>query len=89
MALAKPIVQFEMKEGRFSAQDASVYARPGDVSDFAGKILQLLDDPEQRAAMGRSGRARFETTLCWEHQRVSLLAAYARALGRKAPARSN
>ena len=82
MALAKPIVQFEMEEGRFSAQDASVYAKPGDVEDFAAKILDLIDDPEKAAAMGRVGRRRFESALSWEHQQPTLLAAYARVLGR-------
>ena len=28
MALGKPIVQFDLREGRFSAQDAAVYADP-------------------------------------------------------------
>ena len=31
MALSKPIVQFDLKEGRYSAQDASLYAAPDDV----------------------------------------------------------
>ena len=84
MAMAKPIVQFEMTEGRFSAMDASLYARNDDVGDFAGRILELIDDPERRAAMGASGRARFEATLCWEHQKPVLLEAYAQVLGRKA-----
>jgi glycosyltransferase involved in cell wall biosynthesis len=84
MAMAKPIIQFEMKEGRFSAQDGSLYARAGDVADFADRIIELLDDPERRLAMGVSGRARFENALCWEHQRSTLLAAYARARGGKA-----
>ena len=44
MALAKPIVQFDMEEGRFSAQEASLYARPNDTRDMAEKILLLLDD---------------------------------------------
>src|SRR5260370_3864011 len=30
MALAKPIVQFDLTEGRVSAQDASLYARAND-----------------------------------------------------------
>jgi glycosyltransferase involved in cell wall biosynthesis len=86
MALAKPIVQFEMCEGRFSAQDASLYARPGDIADFADAIIQLIDDPALCATMGGLGRERFEQHLCWEKQRPILLAAYAAALGpRKAP----
>lgn len=85
MALAKPIVQFDMTEGRFSAGEASLYARGGDVVDFADRILELIDDPARRAEMGAIGRARFEDALCWEHQRPALLAAYARALGPRAP----
>ncbi|MGH8286204.1 MAG: glycosyltransferase family 4 protein, partial [Steroidobacteraceae bacterium] len=44
MALGKPIVQFDLTEGRVSAQDASVYARRNDPLDFARLILELLDD---------------------------------------------
>lgn len=88
MALGKPIVQFDMKEGRFSAQEASLYVRAGDLKGFAGAILRLLDDPQARARMGAAGRARFESVLSWERQRPVLLAAYARALadvGAKTP----
>lgn len=81
MALGKPIVQFETKEGRFSAEEASLYVRSGDLKGFADSILSLLDDPEARARMGAAGRARFESALSWERQRPALLAAYARALG--------
>jgi hypothetical protein len=45
MALGKPIVQFDLTEGRFSAQDASLYAAKNDPRDMAGKIVDLLDDP--------------------------------------------
>lgn len=82
MAMAKPIVQFECTEGRFSAQEASLYAKAGDPKDFAEKIAFLLDDPELRRLMGEAGRARFENTLCWEHQEPVLLTAYSRALDR-------
>jgi len=77
MALGKPIVQFDLKEGRFSAQHASLYARCGDVRDFADKIVQLLDDPGRRAAMGRFGRQRVLGQLQWQHQIPQLLDAYA------------
>jgi glycosyltransferase involved in cell wall biosynthesis len=49
MALGKPIVQFDAKEGRFSAQEASLYAAKDEgVADFAVKIIWLLDRPEER-----------------------------------------
>ena len=80
MALSKPIVQFDLKEGRYSAEDASLYARIGDTKDFADKIVMLLDDPERRVAMGAFGRQRVEAELAWSHQIPTLLAAYKQAL---------
>jgi glycosyltransferase involved in cell wall biosynthesis len=76
MALGKPIVQFDLTEGRYSAQDASLYARHNDTVDFANKILQLLDDPVMRERMGAFGRARVEQELSWDHEVPGLLAAY-------------
>jgi glycosyltransferase involved in cell wall biosynthesis len=76
MALGKPIVQFALTEGRISAGDASLYAKPNDHIDFARKILELLDDPARRAAMGQYGRKRVERALAWNHQAPMLLAAY-------------
>jgi glycosyltransferase involved in cell wall biosynthesis len=77
MALGKPIVQFDLKEGRFSAQDASLYANCGDVPDFARCIVRLLDDPAACEAMGEFGRRRVQTQLEWRHQVPALLDAYA------------
>jgi glycosyltransferase involved in cell wall biosynthesis len=80
MALAKPIVQFEMKEGRFSAGEASLYADGGNqVADFAAKILWLLESPDERKRMGEFGYRRVQEELAWEHSVGNLLAAYQRA----------
>ena len=76
MALGKPIVQFDLTEGRFSAQDASLYARKNDYIDFADKILQLIDDEKLRTAMGRLGRERVTNELEWRYEAPKLLAAY-------------
>ena len=76
MALGKPIVQFDLTEGRFSAQQASLYARRNDAVDLATKIVELLDDPARRAAMGAFGRRRVEEQLQWRHEAPRLLAAY-------------
>jgi glycosyltransferase involved in cell wall biosynthesis len=76
MALEKPIVQYDLKEGRFTAQEASLYARRDDPADFADKLLELLSDPIRRATMGRYGRERIEKELSWEHQAPILLKAY-------------
>lgn len=76
MALGKPIVQFDLAEGRFSAQDASLYARRNDPDDLAARIIELVDDPERRARMGAYGRARVENELEWRYEVPKLLAAY-------------
>jgi glycosyltransferase involved in cell wall biosynthesis len=85
MALRKPIVQFDLKEGRFSAQEASLYSsNHNQVADFADNILWLLDHPEERKRMGEFGRRRVEKELAWEHSVENLIAAYAKvAKGRK------
>jgi glycosyltransferase involved in cell wall biosynthesis len=76
MALGKPIVQFDLTEGRYSAQAASVYATRNDAIDFGNKIVELLGDPARRARMGAFGRARVEDQLEWRHEAPKLLAAY-------------
>jgi glycosyltransferase involved in cell wall biosynthesis len=81
MALGKPIVQFDLKEGRFSAQDASLYSESSDqVNGFANKILWLLDHPGERKKMGEFGRRRVEQELAWKFSVDNLLAAYRRVL---------
>lgn len=83
MALGKPIVQFEGIEGRFSAQEASLYSDGGDQAlDFAEKILWLLDHPEERERMGEFGRRRIEKELAWEYSVQNLLSAYERAFSK-------
>lgn len=77
MALGKPIVQFDLTEGRVSAQEASLYARRNDPRDFAGKILELLDDEARRQRMGEAGRRRVRERLAWPHEAPRLLLAYA------------
>jgi glycosyltransferase involved in cell wall biosynthesis len=85
MALGKPMVQFDLTEGRFSAQEASLYAQRNDAVDMAAKIVELLDDPALRARMGEFGRRRVENDLEWRHEVPKLLAAYS-ALWDAAPA---
>ena len=77
MALGKPIVQFDLTEGRVSAQEASLYARRNDPVDLACKIIELLDDPSRRTAMGNHGRRRVENELEWKYEAPKLLRAYA------------
>jgi glycosyltransferase involved in cell wall biosynthesis len=85
MAVGKPIVQFDLREGRFSAAEASLYAIRNDVTSLAKCIITLLDDREARVRMGQIGLQRFTQELNWESQVPVLLAAYKRALGHPIP----
>ncbi|MEH2174616.1 MULTISPECIES: glycosyltransferase family 4 protein [unclassified Nostoc] len=76
MAMGKAIVQFDLREGRRSAQEASLYAKPNDEVEFAEKILELLDSPERRQKIGAEGRRRMEEILEWQYQAPKLLDAY-------------
>lgn len=76
MALAKPIVQFELTEGHYSAQDASLYAEQNNHVDMAEKIIYLLQNPDLRKKMGEYGRNRVVNELSWEHTSKALLEGY-------------
>lgn len=76
MALGKPVVQFDLTEGRRSALDASVYAKENDADDLANKIIELLDDEGRRKRMGEYGKRRVEEELQWTYEAPKLLAVY-------------
>ncbi len=76
MALKKPIVQFDLTEGRASAQEASLYAKHNDAVDMAEKILWLADHPEERCRMGDIGYRRITETLEWKYEKKHLYDAY-------------
>jgi glycosyltransferase involved in cell wall biosynthesis len=76
MALGKPLVQFDLTEGRVSAGEASWYARQNDVADLAQKLVGLLADENERMRMSAIGRERIEHVLSWQHEAPRLLAAY-------------
>ena len=76
MAFELPVVAFDLRETRVSAGPAAVYVQPNDTDAFARAILELLDDPERRAAMGRQGRERVERELAWHHQAPRYVGVY-------------
>lgn len=78
MTLEKPLVQFELTEGRASAGEAALYARANDPKDFAARIAALIEAPERARSMGRLGRARVLDALSWDFSARQLLAAYDR-----------
>jgi len=68
MAFGLPVVAFDLRETRVSSQDAAVYVEPNRVDAYADAIVDLVDQPERRAEMGRRGRERVEKVLAWSHQ---------------------
>jgi glycosyltransferase involved in cell wall biosynthesis len=76
MALAKPIVAFDLTEHRFTAQGAAAYVKPNDELEFARTIAELMDAPMRRKTMGLLGRQRVETELAWEYSIPKLLEVY-------------
>lgn len=80
MAFQKPIVQFDVTEGKYSAGESSLYAIPNDPRNFAEKILELLSDQSKRDHMGKIGRKRVETEMAWQYQIPALISAYQKAL---------
>ncbi|HEY6293032.1 MAG TPA: glycosyltransferase family 4 protein [Terriglobia bacterium] len=88
MAFGRPVVLFDLTEGRRSAGDAALYARPNDPADLAEKINQLLDSEPLRRELGERGRRRIKESLNWDHEKVVLLDAYRLAIGHLPSAQS-
>ncbi|WP_026882539.1 glycosyltransferase family 4 protein [Clostridium akagii] len=76
MALGKPIVQFDLREGKYSAEKASLYAKQNDAIDMAKKIDYLLENEDVRKQMGCYGRKRIVNELSWEHTSKALVEGY-------------
>lgn len=76
MALKKPIVQFDLTEGHYSAREASLYAEDNSPADLARKIKHLANHPEERREMGEYGRRRLEQKLSWNTQKQKLTQLY-------------
>ncbi|HET9178518.1 MAG TPA: glycosyltransferase family 4 protein [Terriglobia bacterium] len=80
MAFSLPVVLYDLTEGRRSAGDAALYARPNDPTDFARQMIKLLDSGELRRTLGARARQRIEEGLNWDIEKRELLKAYETAL---------
>lgn len=76
MAMGKAMVQFDVKEGRFSAQDASLYAKANDPVDLAEQMISLIGDAPKREKMAKFGVKRVREQLSWDQQIEPLVNAY-------------
>jgi glycosyltransferase involved in cell wall biosynthesis len=86
MAYAKPIVAFDLREHRVTAEGAAIYVKPNDELAFARALAELMNDPAKRKAMGMLGRHRIETQLAWHYSIPHLLAVYRKVLPKSAVA---
>jgi glycosyltransferase involved in cell wall biosynthesis len=81
MSFELPVVAFDLRETRVSAAGAAVYVQPTgsleqDVRDYAKAVVDLIDDEEERARMGKLGRARAENELAWSFSQRAYLGVY-------------
>jgi glycosyltransferase involved in cell wall biosynthesis len=76
MAYGKPIVSFDLKETRFSAQEAALFVPCNDEMAFARATATLMDDASLRERMGNFGRERVGRNLQWSVVSKNLVAAY-------------
>jgi glycosyltransferase involved in cell wall biosynthesis len=82
MAFGLPVVAYDLKETRVSAEEAAIYVDSGDVAAYAEAIVELLDDDNRREAMGGTGRRRITEELGWSYQREAYLGVYDSLTGR-------
>lgn len=76
MALGKPTVAYDLKEHRYTAGDAALYALPDDQVDLARQIARLIENDALRSQLGSIGRQRMEHQFAWQYQKQCLLDVY-------------
>tara|TARA_Y100001960_G_scaffold308759_1_gene366459 strand:+ start:518 stop:1714 length:1197 start_codon:yes stop_codon:yes gene_type:complete len=76
MALGKPIVQYDLTEGKVSAQESSLYAKPNDTHDFAKNIFNLIKDKNKRIFMGDYGKKRILQKLNWDIEKPKYISVF-------------
>jgi len=67
MSYAKPLVIFDILGTReVVSRHCAIYIKPYDIKAFGQAILNLLNNPQKRKALGQQGRIRFEKHINWE-----------------------
>ena len=84
MAMGLPIVSFDLKESRFSAQEAAVYIPDNDEQAMGQAFIDLLADPAKREQMSTFGKRRVAEGLSWDRSQSVLIHFYNRLLGHAA-----
>ncbi|GIH10153.1 glycosyltransferase WbuB [Rhizocola hellebori] len=78
-----PVVAVDLLETRRTAEEAALYVPTGDPAEFAKALDELLGDESLRARMSKTGLARFNEMLSWEHQAVPYLNVWRQLLSRR------
>ncbi len=76
MAAAKPIVAFDLKETRYSSNNSALLVPQGDIQGFAHAIKKLMDKPQLREKLGKTGFERIKHELNWEKASLNLIETY-------------
>jgi glycosyltransferase involved in cell wall biosynthesis len=80
MAMALPTVAYGTPVAREILGHLGVYAPPGDIAALAVRILELLDAPDRRRALGPSLRDRAQRNFSWDAFGVRLETLYTELL---------
>ena len=75
MGCGLPVVSFDLPETRRITEGAGVLVPAGDEVALAKALVDLLDDADRRAELGRAGRDRVRGWLSWEQQSPAYLQA--------------
>lgn len=68
LGVGLPLVAYDVQETRRLAEGAGVLVTPGDTVALARELVRLIDDPAERARLGRVGSERVRLHLAWERQ---------------------
>lgn len=79
MFFGLPIVCYDLREARVSADEAALYVEANKEDALARGILALAADDEARARMRAFGMERVRKALAWDYSVPPLLAAYEKA----------
>ena len=88
MAMALPVVAFDMPISHEYLGHLGVYAQKGDSRSLAARLREVLDNPVRYREVGRLLRQRCLAHLSWETAVDRIEAVYERALSRRAGKRA-
>lgn len=81
MAFGVPVLAFNLKETRFSAQESAIYVDSPTPEAYGDELLRMLDDADLLVLLGTSGRQRATQVLDWKFQAQQYLGVFERVVG--------